>query len=30
MEEEEHLFSERIHAPTVLAAVKGFMQRRKR
>jgi len=30
MEEEEHLFSERIHAPTVLAAVKGFMQRRKK
>jgi enoyl-CoA hydratase/carnithine racemase len=30
MEEEEHLFSERIHAPTVLAAVRGFMQRRKR
>jgi enoyl-CoA hydratase/carnithine racemase len=30
MEEEEHLFSERIHAPTVVAAVKGFMQRRKK
>ncbi|HEY7843969.1 MAG TPA: enoyl-CoA hydratase-related protein [Bradyrhizobium sp.] len=30
MDEEEHLFSERIHAPTVLAAVKGFMDRRKR
>jgi enoyl-CoA hydratase/carnithine racemase len=30
MEEEEHLLSERIHAPTVLAAVKGFVQRRKR
>jgi enoyl-CoA hydratase/carnithine racemase len=30
MEEEEHLFSERIHAPTVVAAVNGFMQRKKR
>jgi enoyl-CoA hydratase/carnithine racemase len=30
MEEEEHLFQERIHAPTVVAAVKGFMQRKKR
>jgi enoyl-CoA hydratase/carnithine racemase len=30
MEEEEHLFGERIHAPTVVAAVKGFMQRKKR
>jgi len=30
MEEEEHLFNERIHAPTVVAAVKGFMQRRKK
>jgi enoyl-CoA hydratase/carnithine racemase len=30
MGEEEHLFSERIHAPSVVAAVKGFMQRKKR
>jgi enoyl-CoA hydratase/carnithine racemase len=30
MEEEEHLFSDRIHAPTVVAAVEGFMQRKKR
>ena len=30
MEEEEHLFSERIHAPTVVAAVNGFMKRKKR
>jgi len=30
MDEEEHLFSERIHAPTVVAAVKGFMQRKRK
>ena len=30
MEEEEHLFGELIQAPTVVAAVKGFMQRKKR
>lgn len=30
MEEEEHLFRERIHAPTVVAAVKEFMDRKKR
>ena len=30
MEEEEHLFGERIHAPTVVAAVKGFIERKKR
>ena len=30
MGQEEHLFGERIHAPTVTAAVKNFMQRSKR
>ena len=30
MGQEEHLFSERIHAPSVSAAVKSFMQRSKR
>jgi enoyl-CoA hydratase/carnithine racemase len=30
MGEEEHLFSERIHAPSVVAAVNGFMHRKKR
>jgi hypothetical protein len=30
MDDEEHLFQERIHAPSVVAAVKGFMARKKR
>src|SRR6201985_3936271 len=30
MGQEEHLFGERIHAPSVSAAVKSFMQRKKR
>jgi enoyl-CoA hydratase/carnithine racemase len=30
MEEEERLFHERIHAPTVVAAVKGFMERKRK
>jgi enoyl-CoA hydratase/carnithine racemase len=30
MDEEEHLFRERIHAPTVVAAVKGFMDRKRK
>jgi enoyl-CoA hydratase/carnithine racemase len=30
MDEEEHLFSERIHAPSVVAAVKGFMDRKRK
>jgi enoyl-CoA hydratase/carnithine racemase len=30
MDEEEHLFRERIHAPTVVAAVKGFMERKRK
>lgn len=30
MSQEEHLFNERIHAPSVLAAVEGFMQRKKK
>jgi len=30
MGQEEHLFGERIQAPTVTAAVKSFMQRSKR
>lgn len=30
MDDEEHLFSQRIHAPSVVAAVNGFIQRKKR
>jgi len=30
MDDEEHLFQERIHAPSVVAAVKGFMARKRR
>jgi enoyl-CoA hydratase/carnithine racemase len=30
MDEEEHLFRDRIHAPTVVAAVKGFMDRKRK
>jgi enoyl-CoA hydratase/carnithine racemase len=30
MDEEEHLFRDRIHAPTVVAAVKGFMERKRK
>jgi len=30
LDDEEHLFQERIHAPSVVAAVKRFMQRKKR
>src|SRR6202035_2192541 len=30
MGQEEHLFGERIHAPSVTAAVKSFMQRRRK
>jgi enoyl-CoA hydratase/carnithine racemase len=30
MGEEDHLFGERLHAPSVVAAVEGFMQRKKR
>jgi hypothetical protein len=30
MDEEEHLFRDRIQAPTVVAAVKGFMERKRK
>jgi len=30
MGQEEHLFAERIHAPQVSAAVKSFMQRKRK